>query len=476
MPAAEPSRPPTRVLVVDDEPGVRNVLRYTLRAAGYEVVESHNGRDALSRVAGCDVVLCDVRMPEMDGIAFLKALPEGAPPVVIMSAYGNMEAALAAMRAGAYDYISKPFDDDEVVLTLRKIEEREALVAERGRLAVENARLAERVGEPVEGFVGRSPALLDVLRILSRVAPHDTTVLLTGESGTGKELLARALHRLSDRRDGPWVAVNCAAIPESLLESELFGYTRGAFTGAVQSRPGLFEQADKGTLFLDEIGDLPAALQSKLLRVLEDGMVRRLGARADQRVDVRIVAATARELTPPAFREDLYYRLAVVQLQLPPLRERPEDLPLLIDHFLDSLAARMRLPRPQVGEDARRLLLQHAWPGNVRQLENALERALLICDGRVIGVEDLPRELRPGGATSTLPRNGGDPDGLSIPKRTAQLERELIARALQEQGGNKSAAARVLEISYKALLYKIKEYGLEGSDPARGAARPGGRP
>jgi two-component system response regulator AtoC len=320
---------------------------------------------------------------------------------------------------------------------------------------VENARLHERVGEPVEGFVGRSPAVQELLRVLGRAARHDSTVLLSGESGTGKELLARALHRLSPRAKGPWVAVNCAAIPETLLESELFGHVKGAFTGAVQAHPGLFEQADGGTLLLDEIGDLGAPLQAKLLRVLEEGTVRRIGARADQPVDVRIVAASAQPLAAPRFREDLYYRLAVVQLHIPPLRERAEDIPLLVDHLLGALAGRMRLPRPTVAEETARMLLAQPWPGNVRQLENALERALLVCDGRTLLPEDLPRELR-------VPVARAAPAGdLSIPAQVAVLEKNLIERALGVAEGNKAAASRLLEISYKTLLYKIREYGLD---------------
>jgi two-component system response regulator AtoC len=341
-----------------------------------------------------------------------------------------------------------------VVLTLRKLEERESLAQDRGRLAVENARLGERTGEPVEGFVGGSPAIRELLRVLGRAAQHDTTVLLTGESGTGKELLARALHRLSRRARGPWVAVNCAAIPENLLESELFGHAKGAFTGAHAARAGLFEQADGGTLFLDEIGDLPAPLQAKLLRVLQEGAIRRLGGAKEEPVDVRIVAASAQPLSPPRFREDLYYRLAVVHLHVPPLRERAEDVPLLVDHLLDALCARMRLPRPLVDPDAMRVLLAHPWPGNVRQLENVLERALLVSDGARIGVDDLPAALR-----AVAPEKvAGE---LSIPAQTAALERRLIARALEVAQGNKSQAARLLDISYKALLYKIRDYGLD---------------
>ncbi len=448
-------KPTLRVLVVDDEESLRHVLGLMLGRVGYEVSSARNGREALGRLGGVDVVLCDIRMPDMDGLQFLDALPAGAPPVVMMSAYGSVDTALEAMRRGAYDYVSKPFKQDEIVLTLRKLEERERLLAERGALAVENVRLADRAGVPIEGFISHAPAMREVLRIASRVAPHDTTVLITGESGTGKEVLARAIHRLSTRVAKPWVAVNCAAIPDNLLESELFGYVRGAFTGADRTHQGLFEQADGGTLFLDEIGDLPLALQGKLLRALQEGSIRRLGARADEKVDVRVLAASAQSLTPPAFREDLYYRLAVVHLHLPPLRERPEDIPPLLDHLLDQLAGRLRLPRPGLEEAARRVLLHHSWPGNVRQLENALERAMVVCDGKVLTCDDLPSNVAR--AVTTAPVSGD----LSIPRQTAALERRLIEQALKESNGNKAAAARVLEISYKALLYKVRELGFE---------------
>ena len=453
------SKPTLRVLVVDDEESLRHVLGLMLGRVGYEVSSARNGREALGRLGGVDVVLCDIRMPEMDGLQFLDALPAGAPPVVMMSAYGSVDTALEAMRRGAYDYVSKPFKQDEIVLTLRKLEERERLLADRGALAVENARLAERSGEPIDGFISQAPAMREVLRIASRVAPHDTTVLLTGESGTGKEVLARAIHRLSTRAQKAWVAINCAAIPDNLLESELFGYVRGAFTGADRAHAGLFEQANGGTLFLDEIGDLPLALQGKLLRALQEGTVRRLGARADDKVDVRVLAASAQSLTPPRFREDLYYRLAVVHLHLPPLRERPEDVPPLLDHLLDILSARLRLPRPAVDVEARRVLLSAGWPGNVRQLENALERAMVVCDGRVLTCDDLPRDVGRLGAERA--RNQDAAGDLSIPRQTEALERRLIERALTESGGNKAAAARALEISYKALLYKVREFGLD---------------
>jgi two-component system response regulator AtoC len=448
--------PRVRVLVVDDEENLRHLLELILSRAGYAVVTCANGREALTRLREADIVLCDIRMPEMDGLAFLDARPADAPPVVMMSAYGTVETALEAIRRGAYDYVSKPFKADEIVLTLRKLQEREQLAAERSRRALENARLSMRLGEPVEGFVGHAPSIVELLRVLSRAANHDSSVLLTGESGTGKELLANALHRLSPRRDKPWVAVNCAAIPEPLLESELFGHRRGAFTGAVRDHAGLFEQADGGTLFLDEIGELPVALQAKLLRTLQEGTVRRIGGSGEVEVDVRIVAATAASLAAPRFREDLFYRVAVVHLQIPPLRERAEDIPLLVDHLLTGLCARMRLARPTVSDGAMRALVGHRWPGNVRQLENVLERALLVSDDELLDVNALPAEMASPDAGLVLG------DTLSIPQRTAALERSLIREALKLHQGNKAAAARSLELSYKALLYKIRDYGLEG--------------
>ena len=450
------AEPRLRILVVDDEENLRHLLEVILVRAGYAVILAANGKDALDKLGSSDVVLCDIRMPEMDGLAFLAALPPGAPPVVMMSAYGTMENALEAMRRGAYDYVSKPFKADEIILALRKLAERESLSAERGRLAMENARLSERVGEPVEGFVGRSPTVLEMLRMLSRAAKHDSSVLLLGESGTGKEVLARAIHKLSPRAQKAWVAVNCAAIPEGLMEGELFGHARGAFTGAARDHAGLFEQADGGTLFLDEIGDLPIALQPKLLRVLQEKVIRRLGDARDRPLDVRIIAATAQTLQPARLREDLYYRLAVVRVEIPPLRDRPEDIPLLVEHFVAALCRRLRVAPRAVPEDVMQALVRQNWPGNVRQLEHALESALIRGEGDSLTVEDLPQELRQAKSGQAVAA-----DDVSIPRQTQRLEMELIRRALVVSAGNKAAASRALEISYKALLYKMREYGIE---------------
>ena len=435
------------------------MLGVILGRAGYDVLTAKDGLEALEVLAAeqdLSVVLCDVRMPRLDGLGFLDRLPELGRPVhtVVMSAYGSMDLAIQAMKRGAYDYISKPFKSDEILLTLRKVEERE-------RLTLENARLRSQIRDQggLDGFIGRSPAVLELVATIRQVAAYPSTVLITGESGTGKELLARAVHRLSPRADQPFVAVNCGAIPGTLLESELFGHERGAFTGAVRSRAGLFEQAHKGTLLLDELGELPLELQPKLLRVLEEHAVRRVGASRDTPVDVRVVAATSRDLRREVaegrFREDLLYRLDVVHLRLPPLRERREDIPLLIQHFVQDLAERFQKRVRGVSPEALELLEAAPWPGNVRQLENAVERAMLLCPGDIIGVGDLPPHLREA-STDDDPN-----EDLSIKRRSATLERELIVKALQRTGQNRTQAAKLLDISYKALVYKIRDYGIE---------------
>jgi two-component system response regulator AtoC len=450
--------PPRRVLVVDDEESLRHMLGVILGRAGYEVITAANGAEALEVLEReeLSIVLCDVRMPRLDGLGFLDHLGERRARVhtVMMSAYGSMDLALEAMKRGAYDYISKPFKADEILLTLRKVEEREKLTLENRQL---RAELLRRGG--LGGFIGRSDAITRVLDTARKVAAYPTTVLITGESGTGKEVLSREIHGLSPRAERGFVAVNCGAIPENLLESELFGHEKGSFTGAIRSRPGLFEQADGGTLLLDELGELPAAMQVKLLRVLETRVVRRVGANQDRPVDVRVIAATSRvldqEVRAGGFREDLYYRLNVVHLRVPPLRDRPEDIPLLTNHFIEKFNQRFSRRVRGVSPAALELMLSAPWPGNVRQLENAVERAVLLCDGDEIA----PGDLALGPAVPAAPI--GDED-LSIKRRSAALERELIQRALVRTGGNRTRAARLLEISYKALVYKIRDYGLEG--------------
>ncbi len=449
------------ILVVDDDPAMRHLLSVILTDHGWEARAVASAPDALRELEARDVdlVLTDVRMPGMDGLALLREIQRLRPEltVIVMSAYGAQDAALEAMKAGAYDYVSKPFKKDEVVLVLRKAEERERLARENRRLRTELAG-----GWGPANLVGPSAAMQEVVRQLRKLAPQKTTVLVQGESGTGKELVARALHELSPRAALPFVAVNCGAIPSELIESELFGHVRGAFTDATRTRKGLAEEADGGTLFLDEIGELPLALQPKLLRFLEDEEVRPLGDVRARKVDVRVVAATGRDLrraiASGQFREDLFYRLEVVGVRIPPLRERPDDIPALAAHFL----ARHARLRPELGSmslspEAQEALRAHRWPGNARELEHALERAVVLADGPVIREEDLPETVRAAPAPGEPSRVHGT---LSIKRETRRIEEQLIRAALEKTGGNRTRAAELLELSYRALLYKIKEYGI----------------
>ena len=450
-----------RVLVVDDEENLRLVLRTFLRKQGYEVETAANAEAALAVVDAFapDFVLTDVRMPGMSGIALTAALRErGAQAVVIlMSAYGSVDLAIEGMKAGAYDYFAKPFKQDEVLLVLRKAEERESLRRENRAL-----RQALTQDGTFSGMTGRSEKMRVVFRTLEKVADYKTTVLIEGESGTGKELVARALHERSSRAPRAFVAVNCGAIPGALLESELFGHKRGAFTDATSDKRGLFEEADGGTLFLDEIGELPLALQVKLLRALQEGIIRRLGDTRDVKIDVRVVAATVRDLglevKEGRFREDLYYRLNVLPLRVPPLRERREDIPLLVEHFLAKNNARLGTKMRGVHPRALELLLEYPWPGNVRELENTMERSVVLAEGDVLDATDLPERLRAGKDAVQATLDTGE---LSIKKTTRVIEETLIRRALDKTRGNRTAAAKLLEISHRALLYKIKDYGVD---------------
>ena len=450
-----------RVLVVDDEESIRVVLRTLLKKHNYQVEAAESAETALAQLERFDpdFVLADVRMNGMTGLelcAELKARSSLAT-VILMSAYGSVGLAIEAMKAGAYDYISKPFKQDEVLLALTKAEERESLRRENRAL-----KEAMRKEQTFHSILGKSEAIDKVFSIIGKVADYKTTVLIQGESGTGKELVAHALHSGSSRKDRPFVPINCGAIPETLLESELFGHKKGAFTDAHADKKGLFAEADRGTLFLDEIGELPLSLQVKLLRVLQEGRIRPLGTTRDQEVDVRVIAATVRDLRREVeenrFREDLYYRLNVLQINVPPLRDRRDDIMLLVEHFIERNNARLGTKIRDMDARTRKLLLNYPWPGNVRELENTIERAVVLAEGDMITVADLPERMRAPADPVAASLATGE---LSIKKTARFMEETLIRRALEKTGGNRTAAAKVLEISHRALLYKIKDYGIQ---------------
>ena len=452
-----------QLLIIDDEENMRHMLTAILSRQGYEVKAVSNGEDGLQQLQQeqFDFVLCDIKMPVMDGMEFLRqaAILEHASTIIMMSAYGSVDSAIEAMQLGAYDYISKPFKAEEILLVLKKAEERERLQQENADL---RRQLAGVGGEYSFGrMIGKSKKMQDVFSLAEKVAVHPTTVLVTGESGTGKELVARGIHNSSPRSEKPFIAVNCGGIPENLLESEFFGYKKGAFTGADRDKKGLFAEADKGTLFLDEIGELPQSMQVKLLRVLQEKEVRPVGAARAGKVDARVIAATAKKLIEEVkaarFREDLFYRLNVVNIHIPPLRERTEDISHLCRYFLGKFTEQFDIEIQGVSPAAMNLLLQHTWPGNVRELENVLERAVILADKKMILPENLPPEF---GAKLQARRLDDFFEGFSIKTARKVMEKSLIGRALQSTGGNKSKAADLLEISYPSLLAKIKEYEL----------------
>ena len=450
---------PLRILIVDDEASQRELMGGFLKKQGHEVFLASGGSEAINCLEGTriDLVISDFKMPGMSGLELLRAVKAMNPeiPFLLVTAYGTVETAVQAMKEGATDYLSKPLDLEELLLRIDRAGEQLRL-----RSAVRDlqARLVER--HRLEGIVGESGRMQEVLALVKQVAPSDATVLIRGESGTGKELIARAIHFNSRRATGPLVTLSCAALPEQLLESELFGHERGAFTGAVAQRKGRFEQAHDGSIFLDEIGDLPASLQVKLLRVLQERQFERLGGNQTLTVNVRILAATHRDLEQAmrngAFREDLYYRLNVVTIQIPPLRERREDIPLLLEYFLHKFAQKNQRELTGLTAEARDALLRYDYPGNVRELENIVERAVLLCRGRVIDMQDLPVALRPG------ERDSAESESHRLPEMLAGIERQAIRSALERHGGVQTQAAAELGISERVLRYKMKKYGLEG--------------
>src|SRR5690606_17837500 len=469
-----------QILVVDDEPNLRRVLSAQLERDGYDVHTAEDGEEALAflRDHHIDLVITDLRMPKLDGMELLRrivALDEELP-VVMLTAHGTVDNAVEALKTGAFDYITKPFDQIEVRTIVRKaLRTRDLSATDASRVPAASPTGARY------GIIGQSPGILELYSVLGRVEDTPNTVLITGESGTGKELVARALHESSSRRDKPFIKVICAAIPKDLMESGLFGYERGAFTGAVGSKPGRFELASGGTLFLDEIGSIPVEMQVKLLRALQESEFERVGGIRTIRVDVRLIAATnsdlKKEITVGTFREDLYYRLNVVPIRLPALRERAEDIPLLVRYFIDKFNARLKKNVLGIEGAALDLLAAYPWPGNIRELENVIERAVLFCDKAAIGVSDIPGEIRghtpqaPSVAPTqvTTPVGGSGHDGLKEQVKAAmsRLERELIVKALEQTSGNVTHAARLLKISRKGLQLKMKELGLRERDETR---------
>ena len=452
-----------KILIIDDDTSLRRVLEYNLQEEGYEVLTAADGETGLRLFAeqAPDLVITDLKMPGISGFQVLERIKGESPQtlVIVITAFGAIDNAVEAMKLGAYDYITKPFNRDALKLTVRRAL---ALLG----LSVENRRLKEELVERGEfhNLIGISRGMEQVLAVVRKVADTEATVLITGESGTGKELVARAIHSYSSRRSAPFVAVNCAAIPRDLLESELFGHVKGAFTGAVRDKAGKFQLAEGGTLFLDEVGELPVELQPKLLRVLQERTVEPVGGTLPQKLDVRVVAATNADLeeviAAGGFREDLYYRLAVIPIHLPPLRERPEDVSLLVRHF----CAKHGSPQVLFAEECLRAMERYPWPGNVRELENTVERLLIMRAGDLIGAAELPAKIRqqhPGerrGGVINLP-----PEGYPL----EQLEREVVVEALERNNWNQTAAARFLRIPRHTLLYRMEKYAITQEERKR---------
>ncbi|PID76949.1 MAG: hypothetical protein CSB24_03995 [Deltaproteobacteria bacterium] len=453
-----------QVLIIDDEENMLHMLAAMLGKNGYDVTVSSEPQQGVQLIRnGCfDFVLCDVKMPGMDGIEVLESLAgmDEMPTIIMMSAYGSIDLAISAMKAGAYDFISKPFKKDEVLLALKKAEEREGLRKENRILKEEIKKVRGKSG--FGRMLWASKKMDELVQLARKVAAYDSPVLITGESGTGKELMARGIHQCSARAERAFQAINCGSIPAGLIENELFGHVRGAFTGADRTKCGVFEAADSGTLFLDEIGELPIDMQVKLLRVLQEQEIRPVGGNTNISIDVRVLAATSRdiasEIRDGRFREDLYYRLNVIHLELPALRSRTEDIPVLCQGFLDKFTAGFNKKVDEIEAKAMEKMLAYPWPGNVRELENTIQRAVIIADEQIIGPEHIilgPAADRDGGNVIKFSE-----ENCSLKEAKKRLEKSYIEKALHEAGGNKSKAARRLELSYPALLNKIKEYRL----------------
>ncbi|MCX7794452.1 MAG: sigma-54 dependent transcriptional regulator [Thermodesulfovibrionales bacterium] len=451
------------ILIIEDKESMLRMLDELLKEEGFNVIKATDGPEALKKIKDekIEVILTDLRLPSMDGIEILREVKAIDPsiPVIVMTAYGSIETAVEAMKLGASDFITKPFNPDHLLVVIKK-------VLDSRKLLRENMLLKEETSRKMPVIIGKSPLMVELMQKVHKVARTKTTVLIQGESGTGKELIAKAIHYLSDRSENPFVTINCAAIPRELLESELFGYEKGAFTGADSRKPGKFELADRGTIFLDEIGEMELTLQAKILRIIEDGMLERIGSVKPLPVDVRIIAASNRDLASEVsrgrFREDLFYRLNVFPLYVPPLRERKEDIPLLVEHFLKKFSKELKQPLKNVSKEAMELLLSYNWKGNVRELENTIERALILSDGDSIRPEHIsifPHNTQPEGLFELIPMDGALEDTSKAALRIAESER--IKRALRQTGGNKLKAAEILKVSYKTLLTKIKEYNLE---------------
>jgi two-component system response regulator PilR (NtrC family) len=464
--------PEAQLLIVDDERSMRDLLAITLRQDGYDVTLADGGERAIEalKAAAFDLVITDLRMRKVDGLAVLKAAKEHAPETVVLvvTAYASTDTAVQAMKLGAYDYITKPFKLDEIRLTIEK-------GLERKRLQDENIALKRQLRKErgFDNFIGRSRKMIEIFETIRKIADSMSTVMITGESGTGKELVALAIHHESSRRNAPFMSVNCGAIPEGLMESELFGHLKGAFTGAVANAPGLFAAAEGGTLFLDEITEVPQSVQVKLLRAIQEREVRRVGDTRDLKIDVRLIAASNRDLERAVadgqLREDLFYRLNVIPIHLPPLRERPEDVPLLVAYFNDKISRAVGKTVRGVAADALAILEAYPWPGNVRELENVIERAIVLGSGDLITADTLPQTLtRPGDTgDAVLPVPA---EGIDLEAALERIEQQCIQQALERTGGNQTRAAELLRLSFRQFRYKLQKYGPQVDHPSRAKA------